>query len=87
MEEGGTQKLEEMNLKIDAILKSVEKTRRYFQIMMWVTIAFIVLPIVASIFVIPFFLNSYLGAFSDSGSSPSDTSIASQLELLNELLQ
>lgn len=60
-------KIEEQGIKIDAIYKSVEKTRKYFLIMTWVTIIVIVLPIVALIFVIPMFLNSYANSLSGLG--------------------
>lgn len=45
--------------KIDAIYASVEKTRKYFLIVMWVTLAAVVLPAIALLFVIPTFINSY----------------------------
>lgn len=48
-----------MHEKIDAIYESVEKTRKYFQIVMWVTLAMVVLPVIGLIFAIPAFLNSY----------------------------
>jgi len=60
MEQEIKTKLEEQNAKIDAILESVEKTRKYFLTTMWVTIAVIVIPMIGLFFVIPQFLNSYL---------------------------
>lgn len=48
-----------MEAKIDAIYSSVEKTRRYFLIVTWVTIIMIVLPFVGLLFAIPAFINSY----------------------------
>ena len=60
-------KIEEQGAKIDAIYKSLEKIRKYFLIMTWVTIVVIVLPIVALIFVIPMFLNSYVDGLSGLG--------------------
>ncbi len=59
MEPNIQNKLVELETKIDAIYVSTEKTRRYFQIVMWVTIAMVVLPFVALLFVIPAFINSY----------------------------
>lgn len=53
------QKLTEQSAKIDAIYSSVEKTRKYFQIVLWITIAMIVLPLLGLIFVIPTFISTY----------------------------
>lgn len=61
MEQEIKTKLEEQSAKIDAILESVEKTRKYFLTTMWVTIIAIVLPMIGLIFVIPQFLNAYVG--------------------------
>ncbi len=55
-------KLEEQDKKIDAIFTSVEKTRKYFLVTMWVTVIMFVLPLLGLFFIIPMFLNSYLGA-------------------------
>ncbi|MEK7638532.1 MAG: hypothetical protein AAB388_00030 [Patescibacteria group bacterium] len=51
--------LEEQSKKIDAIYSSVEKTRRYFLIIMWISIAFVVLPAIGLIFAIPAFISTY----------------------------
>jgi hypothetical protein len=58
-------KLEEQQQKIDAIYISVEKTRKYFKWTMIITIIVIVLPLLASILVIPAFISSYTSALSD----------------------
>lgn len=52
-------KLEEMDQKLTAIYISVEKTRKYFLITMWVTLAVVVLPIIGLMFIIPAFISSY----------------------------
>lgn len=52
-------KLTEQDVKLDAIFKSVEKTRKYFLIIMWVTLAAVVLPLVGLVFAIPSFLETY----------------------------
>jgi len=52
-------KLEEIESKLDAIFVSTEKTRKYFQIVMWVTIAMVVLPLIGLLFAIPAFINAY----------------------------
>lgn len=59
MDEETKLKLKEQGEKIDAIYKSVEKTRKYFQMIFWITILTIVLPLVGMIFVIPKFLGIY----------------------------
>lgn len=60
MEPSIQRKLDEIEVKIDAVYASVEKTRRYFQIVMWVTIAMVVLPVVGLLFAIPAFINAYM---------------------------
>ena len=49
--------------KIDATFKSAEKTRKYMQAIMWITVVAVVLPIAGLIFAIPAFMNTYLGSF------------------------
>jgi hypothetical protein len=44
MDEEIKKKFEEQSIKIDAIYKSVEKTRKYFLVIIWVTVIAIVLP-------------------------------------------
>ncbi len=62
MEPNIQSKLAELETKIDAIYVSAEKTRRYFQIVMWVTIVMVVLPFVGLLFAIPAFISSYNAA-------------------------
>ena len=59
MEQDVLKKLEELDAKLDATLTSVEKTRKYFLIITWVTILLIVLPAIGLIFAVPQFLNTY----------------------------
>lgn len=54
-------KLEENEKKLDAIYKSVERTRKYFLWTLIITIVIIVLPLIGLAFVIPQFLNSLSG--------------------------
>lgn len=54
-------KLEAQNVKIDAIFVSVEKTRKYFQFIMWATVITVLLPLIGLIVAIPMFLSSYTG--------------------------
>jgi type IV secretory pathway component VirB8 len=51
-------KLVDLESKIDNIYITVEKTRKYIWWTMVVTVAVIVIPLIAMIFVIPSFLNS-----------------------------
>ena len=50
--------LEEHSQKLDKILTSVEKTRKYFMWTLILSIVFVVLPLVGLVFVIPQFLNT-----------------------------
>jgi len=59
MEPEAQNKMEEIDAKLNAIYISVEKTRKYFQITMWITLAVVVLPLVGMIFVIPAFISTY----------------------------
>jgi len=52
-------RFEEQEKKIDAIYKSVEKTRKYFLAIIWITVIAFVLPLIAMAFVIPSFVNTY----------------------------
>jgi hypothetical protein len=57
-------KIYEQGEKIDAIYSSVEKLRKYFLLAFWVSIIAFIIPLLAIIFILPSFLQSYLGAFS-----------------------
>ncbi len=63
MNEEILKKIEEQEIKIDAIYTSVEKTRKYFLIIIWVSVIAFILPLIGLIFVIPAFINNYLGSF------------------------
>lgn len=62
MEQEIIKKIENQENKINAILKSVEKTRKYFLVTMWVTIIVFVLPLVGLLLIIPSFINNYLNS-------------------------
>lgn len=62
MENELLEKIKEHDAKLDAIWKSVEKTRKYFLMVTWFTIILFVGPLIGLAFAIPAFLNSYLGA-------------------------
>lgn len=56
-------KLQEQDSKLNAILQSVEKTRKYMLVSVWITVVMLVLPLIIGIFVVPYFINSYLSSF------------------------
>lgn len=56
-------KLKEQEAKLDAIYKSVEKTRKYMLTSVIITVVMLVLPLIIGIFVVPYFINSYLSSF------------------------
>jgi hypothetical protein len=57
------QKIDAQEAKIEAIYVSVEKTRKYFLVTMWITIILFVLPLLGMLVAIPMFIRAYLGAF------------------------
>lgn len=56
-------RLDAQQAKIDAIYTSVEKTRKYFQIILWVTLATVLLPMLGLLFAVPMFMSSYMSSF------------------------
>ena len=60
-------KIDEQGIKIDAIYTSVEKTRKYFLMIIWVTVIAVVLPLIGLVFVIPSFLTNYTSTLSGLG--------------------
>jgi hypothetical protein len=56
-------RLEGLEKKIDAVYVSTEKTRKYFQWTMIITIVMFVLPVLGLIFVIPMFIANYTSSF------------------------
>jgi CHASE3 domain sensor protein len=63
MEQELLNKLEEQEKKIDAIYVSVEKTRKYFQWTLIVTVVTIVLPIIILIVMIPWLMSTLGSAY------------------------
>ena len=59
MEPNIQSKLEEQDAKLNAIYVSVEKTRKYFLVVMWVTLGAFVIPAIGLVFAIPKFINTY----------------------------
>jgi type II secretory pathway component PulF len=59
MEEEILKKMEEQDKKLQEIYRSVEKMRKYFLWTIIISVVFIVLPLIALIFVIPQFLSLF----------------------------
>ncbi len=59
MDNQTTDALARLEEKLDAVYASVEKTRKYFQVVLWLTIAMVVLPLLALLFVVPTFIRMY----------------------------
>lgn len=57
-------RLDAIEAKLDSILVSVERMRRYFTLVFWITIAMIVLPVLGLIIAIPILINMYAGMMS-----------------------
>ena len=60
-------KIEEQNVKIDAIYVSVEKTRKYFQWTLIITVATIVVPVLAAAIILPMLMSSLSGMMGGLG--------------------
>lgn len=67
MDQELNKKLEMLEIKIDAIYQSVEKTRKYFLIITWVTILAIVVPMIGLVFALPAFMTNYVGTLNGLG--------------------
>ncbi|MFA6525402.1 MAG: hypothetical protein WCT33_04025 [Patescibacteria group bacterium] len=63
MEQEILQKINDQQIKIDKIYESVEKMRKYFLWTFILSIVFFVLPLIAMVFILPSFINNYLGTF------------------------
>lgn len=64
MEEEILQKIQEQQVKIDAMYESVEKLRKYFLWTLIITVVTVVLPIIVAMVILPPILNSLIGAYS-----------------------
>jgi len=67
MEQEILKKIEEQGLKIDAIYVSVEKTRKYFLMIIWITVLAVVVPMIGLAFFVPSFLSNYTSTLVDLG--------------------
>lgn len=64
MENDILQKFEEQDKKLDDIYKSIEKMRKYFLWTLIVTIATVVLPLIALVLILPWFIKVITSAYS-----------------------
>ena len=60
MEQDILNKLDEQDKKLDAILESSEKMRKYFMWTLIISVAVIVLPLIGLVFVLPSFFDSLM---------------------------
>ena len=58
MEQEILRKVEENGKLLEAVYRSVEKTRKYFLWMLIIAVAFTVIPLIGLIFVIPSYLDT-----------------------------
>lgn len=61
------EKIKEQENKLDAIYKSVERMRKYFLWTLIITVATIVIPLIALIIILPWFLKVITSAYSGIG--------------------
>ncbi|MEK7602247.1 MAG: hypothetical protein AAB472_02075 [Patescibacteria group bacterium] len=67
MEPDLSQKLQDLTLKVEAVYASVEKTRKYFQWTLIITVVLFLLPLIGLLFVIPAFISSYSASLQGLG--------------------
>jgi hypothetical protein len=58
-------RLKKIEETVNLVYASVEKTRKYFLTIVWVTVLALVLPAIGLIFAIPAFLSSYATMLGD----------------------
>ena len=56
-------RLRAQDRKLEEIYFAVNKIRKYFKIILWITVLAVVVPLIGLTFAIPAFMKSYLGAF------------------------
>ena len=64
MEQSIIDRLDAQDAKLAAIHDSVEKTRKYLLIIMWSSVAMIVLPLLAGLIIVPIVLSSVSSLYS-----------------------
>jgi len=63
MDENISKRLEALEKKIDAIYKSVEKTRKYFLWTLIASLVFFLLPLIGIVLIIPKIIESFSGIY------------------------
>jgi hypothetical protein len=53
------ERLDAQEKELQAIYASVEKTRKYFLMSLWITVILFVLPLIGMVFAIPMFISTY----------------------------
>jgi len=66
MDEDLKRRLDVIEQKLDATLKAAEQSRRYLFWTGVVTFIFFVLPLVAMVFILPWFVSTYTASLGDS---------------------
>jgi hypothetical protein len=64
MENEILEKIKEQDIKLEAIHRSVERTRKYFLWTLIVTVATVVLPLVGILLVVPWLMNTLMSDYS-----------------------
>ena len=67
MEQDILKKLEEQEQKINLIYISVEKTRKYFQWTLIITVVTVLLPLIAMVIAVPWMISSLSSTYSGLG--------------------
>ena len=62
MDQETRDKLQQLEVKIDAIYRSAEKTRKYFLAFLWISVAMVVLPLIMIAIIVPKVLSGLSGA-------------------------
>jgi len=62
MEPKQQDQLNELEIKVEQILKSTKKTEKYMKMTFWVTVVVFVLPLLLLAFAIPSIISSYTSA-------------------------
>lgn len=67
MEEQILKKLDEQQIKIDAMYESVEKLRKYFLWTLIITVVTVILPVVAALIILPTIISNLMNVYGGLG--------------------
>jgi NADH:ubiquinone oxidoreductase subunit 3 (subunit A) len=79
-------RIEAQEEKLNQIFTSVEKMRKYFLWTFWLTVIVFVIPLIAMVFVLPWFISSYTSTLSGAASADSSGNATNQVGELRNLL-